>query len=233
MFKNNSQKGAIEISAIAAIVIIAAITAAVSIYVTSKYYEGLVIAKPPVVATPKTTPKITPTPATNETADWQTYTNKEYEFEVKYPINYSILKPGTGDSKESVRLDSDVSFKNTKIEYLYEIDFADTQKTNNQDSLIITIYNNGNNYTLENWLEKYSETLPTNASLGVEEEIRIDGIKGFKGGFGCCMTSRHSVFLKKDDKIYEISSGFKNFETGLYTNEEMFNQILSTFRFTK
>ena len=237
MPKNNFQKGSAKISTFAGIAIIAAIVVIASTIAIIKYRERHQAIVPVAMITPKLSPNVTPTPTSiidPETADWKTYKSEKNGFEVLYPKNYSISIPETDESEESVRLDSDITFKNAKIEYLYEIDFADLQKTYNQDSQIeITVYNNGNDYTLEKWLEKYSETLPTNASLGVDEEITIDNIKGLKGGFGCCMTAQHTAFLKKDDKIYQISSGFQNFKTGIYSNEKMFEQILSTFKFTK
>lgn len=60
MLKINPQKGAIEISTIAATIITAAIVAAVSIIATIKYYEGLNISAPISVITPKLTPSVTP-----------------------------------------------------------------------------------------------------------------------------------------------------------------------------
>jgi len=80
MPKINSQKGAIEISTIAAMVITATIVAAVSVIATIKYYEVLNVSAPVALPTPKIEPVSVLTP--NETADWKTYRNEEYGFEV-------------------------------------------------------------------------------------------------------------------------------------------------------
>ncbi|MFA6072094.1 MAG: PsbP-related protein [Janthinobacterium sp.] len=235
MPKTNSQKGATEVSTVAAVVIVAAVAAAISMLATSKYYEGLNSTAPIATATPAATPTPdatpTPTPIVDEkTTDWQTYNNIKYGFEVKYPINYSATEPNI-----LTRWIDFPAYIKAKIEPLNVINFADPKKANDENSQIeITTYDNGNDYALEQWLAKYSEILPTNSHLGFrEKEVIIDGVKGLKGGFGCCMAFRHSVFMKNGNKIYQIAGSFIDVKTETYTNEEMFDQMLSTFKFTE
>ncbi len=110
MFKNNSQKGAVEISTIATIVIVAAVVAAVSIYATGKYYESLVITTPTTIVTPKATPSATPTP--DATASWKVYNDNKIGFEIRYPAEWS-------DAQET-NIDNDklVTFGNDNIEFV-------------------------------------------------------------------------------------------------------------------
>ncbi len=107
MSKTN-QKGAVEISTIAAMIIVAAIAATVSVIATSKYYEMLNVTTPVALVTPKLTLVITPMPIVDETANWQTYTNDKYGFEVKYPNN-SMPSDKTG-------LESEIRFTNINLD---------------------------------------------------------------------------------------------------------------------
>jgi len=256
MKKIISEIGAVEVSTIATVLIISAIVASVSVIATSKYYEG-VNANNPVIATiksnktanqePSNTKTINQEPGSliEETADWKTYANSEYGFEVKYPESYSVLEnvPKQGITPSSYTS----ALKNAKTETLNETTFIDSKKassydgarTENDEIVRVTVYNNGNNYTLEQWLAKYRENSPVGVGLSFgmtddeQKEITVDSVEGLIGDLGCCMTYQHSVFLKNENKVYQIAGSILDFETRIYPNEEMFNQMISTFKFTE
>lgn len=177
--------------------------------------------------------------AGNASLDWQTYKADIYGFELKYPKNYSVITKGISSPASSL--------ENAKMENSFEAVFIDSGKAGNYDSavrtsdksIIVTVYNNEKKYTLEQWLNKYREISPTESGLSfgisrdTQREITIDGVKGLKGDFGCCMNYQHSVFVKNGTRIYQIAGGFLDFETRVYPDEELFGQVLSTFKFTK
>ncbi|MBU4338738.1 hypothetical protein KKB43_05735 [Patescibacteria group bacterium] len=92
MSKNSFQKGAVQISAFAGMAIIAAVVVVASTIAVIKYREISNVVAPVVVITPELTPSVTPTPNSDETADWQTYSSKELDIEFKYPSEWSIPK---------------------------------------------------------------------------------------------------------------------------------------------
>jgi hypothetical protein len=159
----------------------------------------------------------------DETADWKTYTNEEYRFEMKYPKDWLV--------QDSVFIDpvNRQDFINKGIEPLTGAKFTSLDDPTLTVSLIV--HNNYNNDTLEEWLKVYQETSPTGASLSWKEEFSIAGEKGLKGGFGCCMTYRQSAFLTKGNRVYQLEGGLRDLQAGTYENDAIFNQMLSTFRF--
>ena len=175
-----------------------------------------------------------------ENVIWKNYKNEKYAFEIKYPENYSIIE------KE---IPVSVFYEGTKVGGLYHVVFIDSEQakdyefkmtsTEHDKSIIVTIYENGNNYTLEQWLEEYQKNHQTKAGLSFsvsqneeEKEVIIDGIKGLKGDFGCCKWFyQHSVFLKNGNYIYQIGGSWLDHETFFYTDEEVFDQMISNFIF--
>lgn len=221
-------------------VIIAAIVAVVSAYAMMEYYEASNI-------TALVSPKLTPTPNQDETADWKTYNSGEYGFEIKYPKSYSVLEKDDMPASYAMVFNMGASeFKDAKTEELNEVTFVDSEdadayrndETHNGDghfkTIDVAIYNNGNNYTLEQWFKKNTEVTSFEASFTSQEEITIDGSKGTKGIYGCCLAYKKTIFLGKNGKFYKISGNYLDGDPSVVpiSNEDMFDQMLATFKFT-
>lgn len=165
------------------------------------------------------------------TLDWKTYTNNKYGFSVRYPKGWVA-------SGEDISGFAAQALKNQAVEDLHQSKFSDPK--NPERSFSIIVYNNGNNYVLEPWLVKYKQSNPIGSGLSFgivsnpeNKDILIDGSKGLKGDFGCCATYKHAVFLRKNNRIYQISGGFLDLNTHAYPYEDVYIQFLSTFNFTE
>lgn len=155
-----------------------------------------------------------------ETADWKVYRNEKYGFEIKYPPHYS--------PKETLEDKSVISFGILKPS-------PATGKPVHTPYLVIWVLNNPKNYILEKFYNFYS--LRENKELMEEEvgkqvypyykesdsiePIKINGISAVKFWVGDHW--RMTISIPYKDKIFEIHGGTEE--------EEIFNQMLSTFRF--
>lgn len=162
----------------------------------------------------------------DETANWKTYKNEELGFEFKYPPNLNFVTDITSSTEKiNNKIKLDISFSTSPTIYIQE-------KTSDQYLSLILIINLAD----KNYSEQNSEPCPES-----EKEIILGEIKGCKrmeirefsegsGGF-----NPHNLwngyFNAKDDK-YEYSFYFY-YLAGLevINAEDIFNQILSTFRF--
>lgn len=174
--------------------------------------RGTKVESPPV-STPSAIP-----------ADWKTYTNKAYGFEVKYPPTW-FIKQSEGNQIELSNFDQNLSY---------------VGETNNG---IFTVSINDNDLkglTAKEWLDKETESCkpgcaPTPPKL--IKEFNISGLQGIEtnyplpGPFG---NNGINYFIVNNNKLFSLRMGYGFFDTEEDESKikTIFNQILSTFKFT-
>lgn len=152
------------------------------------------------------------------TADWKTYTNSDYNYSIKYPINSTAKDwittiKGTPDSaKSNSEMLSMVGFgKNTSE---FDSDYSVTVTTK----------------TIQTEIELLGYSVPN----AITSDVTIDGVKGTKAtGRGAAENSvieenQHErnweiILLPKDGKVYKIYM--------TKDNQVLFDRAVSTFRF--
>ncbi len=157
-----------------------------------------------------------PTPTTDPTANWKTYINALGGYSVKYPSDWGILEEMNTNISKSIPTGqiSPVAFPQTVNNYGQRIFFG--------------VY--------ENQSSSIDDFVKTNIMAGNDtsfvkyKPITIDGIQGEETTSLPGQTDNDQVFVKKGQRIYDIvwikSLGGKTI------TQEIFNQIVSTFKFT-
>lgn len=155
----------------------------------------------------------------SETADWKTYKNEKYGFEIKYPKDWTIkeeVKNNIGLIKEKYRLD---------IFYPENITKADIY-----GNVAVEFFNTEDN---DKFFNQQLDLLRNDTSLTIEE-ITINGLKGYKGTAYQEADKAKSMYVselfpnKGNQGIFMISVWA--IDAGETAYQEQTKAIISTFK---
>lgn len=160
----------------------------------------------PTVVVPTTTTSTTPTPTSAITSDWKNYTSSIYKYTIKYPNDWTVKE----ENRDPTNKD------NLQRVNFYQPGYNASEQGPSDKYTSITIDANNNQYTLGNPNRVINTTF---ANLDASQ-ISTKG--------GQDSPSEQLWFQKGNDFfiIYMTYSGDK-------TTLNLYNQILSTFKFTQ
>jgi len=171
----------------------------------------------------------------DETADWKTYRNGEYGYEIKYPEDWTFkeaksIKTVTFGEEREVKPSESIFKPAVRVTFYQDA----CELWENEEQCL----------PLEDWLEWFSKIFPPLGKEGETIESTTFGVDNYKGilvkeyrpiDIPEYMKLITVVYCQKNGMIYEIghvivSSVRLDFPTK-YNYDEVLNQMLSTFRF--
>ena len=152
-------------------------------------------------------------------ANWKTYTNSKYGYQVKYPSAWI--------AKESNLMTVRFSSPDTnEFDHAGEVSII----IDEEDSIVNT------EKEADEAFQKMNELLKTQSetedTYKLEKKITVGDLLAFKTTGGCCLDVGRHVFIFKETNIYRITL-YGPLTNLPLKNQEIFNQILSTFKFTE
>ncbi len=161
---------------------------------------------------------VTPTPTPkNQTADWKTYTNTQYGFEIKYPSNYQYLTNNYGVYT--------VSFY--EIGGLINFDLVIDSSRNYTESIQEFL-----NQLDQSWIKSKVSPSIDRRNITVSENSAIEYQQPIGGSFA---GNYIATIFKKDNAIWSFNvTPIHSSDKGITESDiNLYHQILSTFKFTK
>lgn len=160
---------------------------------------------------PTQTPTPTPVEWSSDVTTWKTYTNAAYGYSVQYPSQWK----GPQDAKENIpTVDSAIA--------LSQLEAHTTRAIKGYNTMVVISVSTLKTSFAE-YVQSHSATLPLNAT---STPITVAGIQGVRWTYQGEGTSTE-IAISKLGKIYTITIGY------LESEPPVFNQIISTFRFTQ
>jgi hypothetical protein len=175
-------------------------------------------ATPPPEVTPTPTPVATPTPIPPIPADWKTYTNTKLGYIIKFPKDWYFYEDMNMVSNKKLQPEQTVSPETQDKEFF---------------GIKITIFDKEQSLSLDKWIDSgvwwpATEIAMEHPQPLFRETINLAGIEGKRLEYGTEQASAVYVFLEKEkSKVYQINSQLDS-----PGERDIFDQILSTFRFT-
>jgi len=212
------QKGFVELLIIGIVLLLAVAGGA--------YYFGTQKSQAPVTSSPSPIAQVSllPTPIPDETANpdsiganWKTYTNTSYKYSIQYPRDWELLKSSDlGASFRPIGKENNFPYGAVRIEV--------RDKTIKDEIL-----------SLKEYLEQVvgDETSPSRILESIEQintGYKVKWRVGAVGSIGKEETST-SAYFNLPGKLIEINWVPREEEVKLY--QPIFDQILSTFKFTR
>ena len=181
-----------------------------------------VLPLPTVSSTPTVDSTSSPQATPDPTADWQTYRNDEYGFEVKYPEGWELNEPTNATGLVVSFLDPETKkgIEKGRIYPSYDLSISFWPTINNE-------FARGGSWSGQREYVDLSDYFTDESAFKKKiREITIDRNRAFEvsiGGAGL----NYGIMLERNG-IYELSFGTAWDKSQLSASQ---NQILSTFRF--
>lgn len=178
------------------------------------------------IAQPSASPSPTSTP--DPTANWKTYTNHEYGYSVEYPSDWKVSEakpPNTPDWPYDILQENQ----------LHEVKFLEEKIDTWPGSFVILVNKNPENFDTKSWASNYFVPLISDPTVNLAEpqgEISINNHTAYKFSVFEFDGYRTEIGLVKNGNIYmfTFTDDTPN-DPNLEEHKEIYNQILSTFKF--
>jgi len=170
-----------------------------------------------------------PTETPDETANWKTYTNREYRYSVKYPSGWEVREAKPPDTPNWTY---DILQENQ----LHKVKLLEGKIGTWPGSFVISISKNPENFDTESWGSNYFVPLITDPTTNLAEpkgKISIDNNTAYKFSVFQFDSYRTEIGLVKNGNIYMFSfvDDTPN-DPDLEKHKEIYGQILSAFKFS-
>ena len=158
---------------------------------------------------------------------WEKYTNTEYRFEVEYPPTWEIKEINNFAYYFVSFLPPEANTRDTTGSVGIMIEKGGTLVTTDTEAL----------NRFQSFMDTCSSQTPTQCDqrtsddYKIEGETTIDDRLAFQTYGGCCMDIGRHIFLYHDIYLYRFTLYNLGPNIPNLKNENIFNQILSTFEF--